>query len=107
MLIPPEKVASLNPAFSAILIGIANKLSFDLFITEAVPAHKEGSHVENSAHFKGLAVDLRVGNGWERYSIIKAALEAGIKRIGVYDRHVHLDADPALPQPVIWAGTSK
>lgn len=104
---PKEKLAGLNPAFLEILTKIANKLSFDLVVTEGIPANTTGSHVKDSAHFRGLAVDLRVGNGWERYQLTKAALEAGIRRIGVYTKHIHLDVDPKLPSPVIWAGTSK
>lgn len=104
---PKEKLAGLNPAFVAILTKIAEKLPFDLVITEGVPASKEGSHVKESEHFEGLAVDLRVRSGWERYEILRRALETGIKRIGVYNAHVHLGASVTLPRPVIWAGTSK
>ena len=39
--------------------------------------------------------------------IISGALLAGFRRIGVYDRHVHLDVDEKLPQDVMWWGVSK
>lgn len=106
MLLPKEKLAGLNPDFRETLTRMASKLPFSLYITEAVPESKEGSHVKDSAHFRGLAVDLRAQNGWERYSIVKQALEAKIERIGVYDKHIHIDVDPSLPHPVIWQGKS-
>jgi hypothetical protein len=107
MILPKEKLASLNPAFQETLTKISAKLPFTLFITEGVPANKEGSHVSESEHFEGLGVDVRAASGWERYMIVKTALELGIKRIGVYNKHVHLGASEKLPKPVIWAGTSK
>lgn len=86
---------------------MANELPFSLYITEGVPADRSGSHVENSEHFEGLGVDLRAQNGWERISIVKAALYAGIDRIGVYTGHIHLGASKTLPHPVMWSGVSK
>lgn len=41
-----------------------------------------------------------------RYLIVRGALGAGFTRIGVYDRHVHLDCDPDLPPRVLWEGVS-
>lgn len=67
---------------------------------------KGGSHVANSAHARGLAVDIRCGGSVDRMKIVSALLLAGFTRIGVYDKHVHADVDPDLPQGVMWWGRS-
>lgn len=56
---------------------------------------------KNSAHLRGYAVDIRA-LGSARETIVKAAVEAGFKRIGIYPNSVHLDTDPSLPSPAYW-----
>ena len=63
--------------------------------------------VEDSAHITGLAVDIAVSDSDRRFKIVSGALQAGFKRIGVYDRSLHLDIDKSKPQNVIWWGVSK
>lgn len=106
MLLPKEKVAGLNPAFAQTLTKIAEKVPFDLIITEGRPASVEGSHVKDSEHFEGLGVDVRAHSGYERYMLVVNALACGIDRVGVYDKHVHLGASKTLPSPVMWSGKS-
>jgi len=56
--------------------------------------------VPDSAHLKGLAVDLRVTSSRDAALIVDAAKAAGIDRRGIYvdsywnPRHIHLDVDP-------------
>lgn len=64
---------------------------------------KQGGE-KNSAHLRGYAVDVRVGNGTIRMKVVRAALAAGFNRIGVYGTFVHMDCDPSLPQQVMWHG---
>ena len=63
--------------------------------------------LQDSAHCSGLAVDLRCSDGIQRYKILSALLDVGFKRIGCYDRHIHVDLDETKPQYVIWTGESK
>lgn len=56
----------------------------------------------NSAHTKGLAVDIRCGSNANRMKIVRAALQCGITRIGIGKNYVHIDADTSLTQDVIW-----
>lgn len=56
----------------------------------------------NSAHTRGLAVDIRCTTSSNRMKIVRAALACGIRRIGIGKNFIHLDADPSLPQDVIW-----
>lgn len=60
-----------------------------------------------SSHYLGKAVDIRAHSGETRHRIVEAAIKAGFRRIGVYDRHVHLDVDHTRPYPTIWTGKSK
>ena len=56
----------------------------------------------NSAHTRGKAVDIRANDSVNRLKIIKAALNNGIRRIGVGKGFVHIDNDSSLPQDVMW-----
>lgn len=58
--------------------------------------------VENSAHLRGLAVDLRAHTNEQRYQIVSSLLNVGFCRIGIYSDHIHADMDASLPQNVIW-----
>ena len=55
-----------------------------------------------SAHLKGMAADIKVQDGRQRFQIIEAAIKVGFTRIGVNASFIHLDNDPTLPQDVIW-----
>lgn len=82
-------------------------------LTETVA--KGGSHVENSAHEKGWAADgtIRTKSDQRPYTLQEqlriawAAGRAGFSRLGVYDRHFHVDVDETKPMPAIWTGESK
>jgi uncharacterized protein YcbK (DUF882 family) len=55
-----------------------------------------------NAHVNGHAADIACAGARERYFLIKAAMEAGINRIGGDAYHIHLDDDPALPPNVFF-----
>lgn len=56
----------------------------------------------NSAHTRGKAVDIRCNSSVTRWKIVRAAIDAGIRRIGIGQTFVHLDTDDTLPQCVMW-----
>ncbi len=65
-----------------------------------------------NAHGRALAVDISdnpngadISSQW-RFKVLAAAFAVGIKRIGDYDRHIHIDVDLSLPQNVLWRGVS-
>ena len=68
--------------------------------------------VSNSTHMEGKAVDLRSHSSRTHFLIVKGAIEAGIRRIGVYHdsegrpSHCHLDDSATLEQDVLWIGES-
>ena len=67
------------------------------------------------AHGRGLAVDIADNDrgsactsAW-RFAVLRAAFYLGFGRIGIYDRHIHLDvagAADGFPQQVAWWGES-
>lgn len=60
-----------------------------------------------SSHMKGLAVDLRAPTGKnEREKMIWALGRAGFQRVGLYDRHFHVDVDTDKAQEIVWFGVS-
>lgn len=67
-----------------------------------VYSNNEVGGVKDSAHLKGLACDIECESSTARYHIIKGAIVAGFKRIGIGKGHIHLDIDPEKPQNVLF-----
>jgi len=57
------------------------------------------------SHFLGYAVDICAITSRQRWNIVQALLRAGFQRIGIYERHIHVDVHPDYPAPVMWLGT--
>ncbi len=50
-------------------------------------------------------VDIRCSDSGQRFLLVSAAYLAGFRRIGLYDRHLHLDvAEDGFDQDVCWLG---
>ena len=64
--------------------------------------NREVGGVPNSAHLKGLAVDIHVPDSKFRFFLIHFAIIVGFQRIGVAKNFVHLDIDEEKPQHVLW-----
>lgn len=62
--------------------------------------------VERSSHEIGKGVDIACSDSSARFAMVAALLHVGFKRIGVYDRHIHVDTDDTKPQNVMWWGKS-
>lgn len=67
---------------------------------------------KDSEHVFGLGVDIsdnkegkELSSRW-RFLVLKAAFALGIRRIGIYDRHIHLGISESKDQDVAWWGTS-
>lgn len=56
----------------------------------------------NSAHIKGLAVDIKADNNESRAIIHNALCKVGFQRFGIYDRFIHTDIDLTKPHPRLW-----
>ncbi len=57
---------------------------------------------KNSAHLRGMAVDILVDNSGERFWLLYNAFRLNFKRIGISRNFVHLDIDSDLPNHVQW-----
>ena len=56
----------------------------------------------NSAHLRGLAVDVACPSSFQRLIMLEALIGAGFTRIGVAKTFIHVDCDNELPQEVMW-----
>lgn len=88
--------------------GIAG-VPFRLTATVATDGHSP-----NSAHYKGLAVDIGLGHLAEgverdavRWAILKGLFAAGFQRIEICPLHLHVDVGtpPDYVSPICWIGT--
>ena len=64
--------------------------------------NKDVGGLGDSAHMKGLAVDIGIYDSNERYHVVVAAIAAGINRIGIGSGLVHVDIDDTKPVNVLW-----
>lgn len=107
-----EEVENLNEEFIAKLDQARHIAGIPFVITSGFRSPEKNESVvgavADSAHLKGLAVDLRVHNSHEVSRIIDAAKASGITRRGIYvDKsfqpvHVHLDIDPDKVDEVVF-----
>lgn len=58
----------------------------------------------NSAHLRGLAVDIKFNNSVHAFAILQSLLAVGFERVGYNQKHgfFHVDSDPTLPQKVFF-----
>ena len=62
--------------------------------------NEEVGGVPNSSHLIGVAADISVSSGADRYVILNALIRAGFKRIGVAKTFIHCDTDDSKPNSV-------
>lgn len=58
-----------------------------------------------SSHLTGSAIDIVCTDNYDRYRIINYCMPF-FSRIGVYDKHIHLDWNINKPQNVLWVDIS-
>jgi len=106
----PELMSKLDTART--VAGIPFIISSGL---RTCAANAAAMGAEHSAHIQGLAVDLGLGHlneGYDRdsarFAMLKALISAGFQRIGVYQKHLHLDVGmpPDYAQAVAWFTTT-
>lgn len=74
-------------------------------ITSGLRSEEENKRVggvTDSAHLKGLAVDLRCNNDKERFYIVRALIKTGFQRIEIAKDHIHTDIDKTKKQCIMW-----
>jgi hypothetical protein len=56
----------------------------------------------NSDHITGQGLDVRCETSFARWRIVRAAMAAGIRRIGIAKTYIHLGDNLNNPNPRIW-----
>ena len=69
--------------------------------------NQKAGGADDSAHMRGLAVDISIPNSHARYKILRGLILVGFHRLGIYDLHIHADCDESLDPEVAWHGISK
>ncbi len=93
----------MNPLFLERLDILRERVGFPFVITSGYrsPKHPEEIHKDvPGQHTIGVAVDIKVENGVQRYKLVKHALEMGFTGIGIAKTFVHIDDRNSVP--VIW-----
>ena len=96
---------SISPDLVSALDCLEHTLNLKLFYNSGFrcpKCNKVAGGVRDSAHLRGLAVDVRCSTSLRRMLVAKAALSLGFRRIGIGKTIIHLDVDVSLPQDVIW-----
>lgn len=104
-----EEVKGLDQELVAKLDWARGRAGVPFTITCGVRTEEENNAVggvPDSAHLKGLAVDIRCQDSAARFKMVNAMLLAGFKRIEIGTLHVHVDVDGTKPQEVMWTGIS-
>tara|TARA_E500000305_G_scaffold103926_1_gene99795 strand:+ start:1049 stop:1402 length:354 start_codon:yes stop_codon:yes gene_type:complete len=61
----------------------------------------EAKKTKAGTHALGLAADIKVNNGVERYTIVREAIKLGFRGIGIANTFVHVDVRDSKPS-VMW-----
>ena len=64
--------------------------------------NKNVGGVADSPHLSGVAADIKVNNGRERYDLIMSLLKHKLHRIGIGNTFIHVDIDETKDPDVIW-----
>jgi len=56
--------------------------------------------VQGSSHTKGVAVDIAISSGSERWVILNALIQVGVRRFGISSNFLHADVDAEKPNAV-------
>ena len=103
-------VENMDPMLGRMLDYMRTAYGGPITITSSYRAHTDPRTSAHEIDARGLwqAVDIRVSTSRSRFGLVEAARKAGFRRIGIYDRHIHVDiAEAPFDQDVLWIGESK
>lgn len=93
----------MNPVFIHKLDDLRERCGFPFRVTSGYRDRThpvEAKKARPGNHSKGIAADIAVQDGWERFRIVREAIELGFTGIGVAKTFVHVDTRDGLP--VMW-----
>ncbi|BCV04071.1 MAG: hypothetical protein CM15mV79_030 [uncultured marine virus] len=93
----------MNPEFLEKLDELRHECKFPFTITSGYrdPSHSiEAKKERPGMHTKGIAADIYVSNGVDRYKLLITAFNMGFTGIGVAKTFIHVDTRTS--QPVVW-----
>lgn len=102
---PSCSLQDMDQGFMITLDALRAQAGIPLVITSAyrsVAYEKKKGRSGNSAHTRGVAVDIRCNSSSNRFKITKAAMDLKIRRIGFGNGFIHIDTDTSLSQDVAW-----
>lgn len=104
------EVAGLDPVMVQMLDNARHICGFPFKITSGkrtIEENAKAGGVGDSSHVDGLAVDLATPKEQDlREKMVWALGLVGFRRIGIYDKHFHVDVDAKKKQDVAWFGKS-
>ena len=92
------------PEFLEMLDNLREECGFPFVITSGYRCSwhpVEMKKEKAGTHTRGIAADIKVNGGAQRYTLVQKALELGFTGIGVAKTFIHVDA--RLDTPVIWS----
>jgi zinc D-Ala-D-Ala carboxypeptidase len=104
--IPACCITDLEPLLLEMLDEAREKAGIPFVINSAYRSVKyeiEKNRTGYSSHTKGLAVDIKCDDSVDRLIIVKALLDTGFDRIGIYKNFIHADIDATKPA-CMWYG---
>ncbi len=94
---------AMNPAFLERIDELRHRCNFPFLITSGYRAETHPIEAEKSkpgTHSNGIAADIAVSNGADRYKLLTTALQMGFTGIGVAKTFIHVDDRKSAP--VVW-----
>lgn len=82
---------------------LRERCGFPFIITSGFRSERHSIEAKKNkpgTHAQGIASDIRVNSGAQRYLIVKEAMEMGFTGIGIADTFIHVD--DRLSPPVVW-----
>lgn len=86
-------IDGLHTDFRRTLLAIEADIGFEITVTGCSHTRKKTA---------SIVADLSAPSSWKRHMILASAYKFGFRRVGIGERHIHLDADLTKPQCVTW-----
>lgn len=94
----------MNPKFLEMIDKLRERCGFPFVVESGFRSAKHSIEVKKKSpgtHSKGIAADIRVVGGYQRYKIVSEAINMGFSGIGVDENFIHVDIREDTP--VVWS----